>query len=63
MLTELFEQFVRERKYLKNVTPKTVIYYQKPVYRTIRKRHYSDFRYSTKSFFSCSVKLNFLKPL
>jgi integrase/recombinase XerD len=28
MLTELFEQFVKERKYLKNVTPKTVIYYR-----------------------------------
>jgi len=27
MLTELFAQFVKERKYLKNVTPKTVIYY------------------------------------
>ncbi|SRR6266404_1751525 len=27
MLTELFEQFVKERKYLKNVTPKTIIYY------------------------------------
>ena len=25
--------------------------------------NYSDFRYSTKSFFSCSVKSNFLKPL
>ena len=36
----------------------------------IRNRHqshpkgnYNDFKYSTKSFFSCSVKLNFLKPL
>ena len=27
MLSELFEQFVKERKYLKNVTPKTVRYY------------------------------------
>lgn len=27
MLSELFEQFVRERKYLKNVTPKTINYY------------------------------------
>ena len=27
-LEELFQQFVRERKYLKNVTPKTVTYYQ-----------------------------------
>src|SRR5688572_19644145 len=27
MLSELFEQFLRERKYLKNVTPKTIIYY------------------------------------
>lgn len=24
--------------------------------------NYKDFKYSTRSFFSCSVKLNFLKP-
>jgi site-specific recombinase XerD len=27
-LSTLFEQFIRERRYLKNVTPKTVIWYQ-----------------------------------
>lgn len=27
MLSELFEQFLKERKYLKNVTPKTINYY------------------------------------
>ncbi len=28
-LSTLFEQFLRERRYLKNVTPKTVIWYEK----------------------------------
>ena len=27
-LSTLFEQFLRERRYLKNVTPKTVTWYQ-----------------------------------
>lgn len=28
LLTSLFEQFLRERRYLKNVTPKTVTWYR-----------------------------------